>query len=119
MGKGKGVSSRANLLISVKVLVGNTVTTGHHARTVSPDYLLSKKKENEITKRIKGMNGLGKNCIHDRYNSPSTKAPTGNILHPWPSLHPPAWTFFDHFIHLHGLEEVSSRNFLIQWTLAQ
>jgi hypothetical protein len=35
MAKGKGVSSRANLLISVKVLVGNTVTTGHHARAVS------------------------------------------------------------------------------------
>jgi hypothetical protein len=76
MAKGKGVSSRANLLISVKVLVGNAVTTGHHARTVSPDYLLS------ITGRIKGMNGLGKNCIHDRYNLPSTKAPTGSILHP-------------------------------------
>jgi hypothetical protein len=45
MAKRKGVSSRANLLISVKVLVGNTVTTGHHARAVSPDYLLSKKKK--------------------------------------------------------------------------
>jgi hypothetical protein len=37
MAKRKGVSSRANLLISVKVLVGNVVTTGHHARAVSPD----------------------------------------------------------------------------------
>jgi hypothetical protein len=37
MAKGKGVSSRANLLISVKILVGNAVTTGHHARTVSSD----------------------------------------------------------------------------------
>jgi hypothetical protein len=37
MAKGKGVSSRANLLISVKVLVGNAVTTGHHARAVSLD----------------------------------------------------------------------------------
>ena len=35
--KRKGVSSRANLLISVKVLVGNTITTGHHAMAVSPD----------------------------------------------------------------------------------
>jgi hypothetical protein len=43
MGKGKGVSSRANLLISVKVLVGNTVSSGHHAKAVSPDYLLNKK----------------------------------------------------------------------------
>ena len=37
MAKRKGVSSRANLLISVKILVGNTVTTGHHARAVSPN----------------------------------------------------------------------------------
>jgi hypothetical protein len=35
--KRKGVSSRASLLISVKVLVGNIATTGHHARAVSPD----------------------------------------------------------------------------------
>jgi hypothetical protein len=35
MAKGKGVSSQANLLISVKVLVGNAVSSGHHAKTVS------------------------------------------------------------------------------------
>jgi hypothetical protein len=35
MAKGKGVSSRANLIISVKVLVGNTVSSGHHAKAVS------------------------------------------------------------------------------------
>jgi hypothetical protein len=35
MAKGKGVSSRANLLISVKVLVGNTVRFGHHAKAMS------------------------------------------------------------------------------------
>jgi hypothetical protein len=51
MAKGKGVSSRANLLISVKILVGNVVTTGHHARTMSPDYQLSKKKEKTIKKK--------------------------------------------------------------------
>jgi hypothetical protein len=45
MAKGKGVSSQAILLISVKVLVGNIVTTGLHARAVSPDYLLSEKKK--------------------------------------------------------------------------
>jgi hypothetical protein len=61
MAKGKGVSSRANLLIYVKVLVGNVVTTGHHARTVSPDYFLNKIKD-KITKRTKGKNGLGKNA---------------------------------------------------------
>jgi hypothetical protein len=43
MAKGKGVSSRANLLISVKVLVGNAVSSGHHAKVVSPDYLLNEK----------------------------------------------------------------------------
>jgi hypothetical protein len=35
--KRKGVSSRANLLIYVKVLVGNIVATGHHTKAVSPD----------------------------------------------------------------------------------
>jgi hypothetical protein len=50
MAKGKGVLSRASLLISVKVLVGNAVTIGHHARVVSPDYLLSK-KERKINKK--------------------------------------------------------------------
>jgi hypothetical protein len=57
------------------------------------------------------MNGLGKICIQDRCNSPSTKAPTGKALHPLPSLHPPAWTSLDHITHLHGLDEVSSGNF--------
>jgi hypothetical protein len=57
MAKGKGVSSRAILPISVKVLVGSAVATGHHARAVSLDYLVSKRKEkkkkDKITKRIK------------------------------------------------------------------
>jgi hypothetical protein len=35
--KRKEVSSQANLLISVKVLVGNIATTGHHAKEVSLD----------------------------------------------------------------------------------
>jgi hypothetical protein len=47
MAKGKGVSSRANLLISAKVLMGNAVIFGHHAKAVSPDYLLNKKKIKE------------------------------------------------------------------------
>jgi hypothetical protein len=34
--KRKGVSSRASLLISVKVLVGNIATTSHHARACVP-----------------------------------------------------------------------------------
>jgi hypothetical protein len=35
MAKGKGVSSQANLISSVKVLVGNIVSSGHHAKAVS------------------------------------------------------------------------------------
>jgi hypothetical protein len=66
MAKGKGVSSRANLLISVKVLVGNVVISGHHAKAVSPgQFLMKRKRRRKENKRIKqeknkGKNGLGK-----------------------------------------------------------
>jgi hypothetical protein len=43
--KGNGVSSRASLIISVKVLVGNIVSSGHHAKAVSFGYPLNKKKK--------------------------------------------------------------------------
>jgi hypothetical protein len=43
MAKGKGISSRAILLISAKVLVGKIVTTGHHAKAMSPDQPPEKK----------------------------------------------------------------------------
>jgi hypothetical protein len=52
MAKGKGVSSRANLLISVKVLVGNVVSSGHHVKAVSSGYPLNKKKKKK-KKQIK------------------------------------------------------------------
>jgi hypothetical protein len=55
MAKGKGVSSRANLIISMKVLVGNTVSSGHHAKVVSfgqPLNKKKKKKKKQIKKRI-------------------------------------------------------------------
>ena len=45
--KRKGVSSRANLLIFVKVLVGNIATTGHQAMAMSLDYLLERKSNKE------------------------------------------------------------------------
>jgi hypothetical protein len=32
----------------VKVIVGNAVTTGHHARVVSPDYPLEEKRNKKI-----------------------------------------------------------------------
>jgi hypothetical protein len=113
MTKGKWFSSLASLLISVKVLVGNVVSSGHHAKVVSPNYLLNKKKQIKIKKiqRMKAIMGLEK-CIHDRDNSPSTKAPIGNTLHPWPLLHPHAWTSPDCIIHLHGLDEISLGTFL-------
>jgi hypothetical protein len=38
------------------MLVGNTITFGHHARTMSPNFSLEKKKdEKEIRLRIKGI----------------------------------------------------------------
>jgi hypothetical protein len=59
---------------------------------------LNKRKEEEKTNKAKnkGKNGLGKNCIHDGYNLPSTKAPTDNIMHPWLSLDPFVWTSPSH-----------------------
>ena len=43
MAKRKGVSSRVNLLIFVKVLVANIATTGHQARAMSLDSFLKEK----------------------------------------------------------------------------
>ena len=72
MAKGKGVSSRANLLISAKILVGNAVSSGHQAKEVSsssrPVVKMQIKKDKEIR--------AWKKCIHDEYSSPPTKAPT-------------------------------------------
>jgi hypothetical protein len=69
----------------MKILVGNISTTGHHAKEVSPDYIL---EEKETRIKIKGMDGLGNICIHDRCGSPSTKAPTGKPCISLLSLHP-------------------------------
>jgi hypothetical protein len=81
MAKGKGISSRASLIISAKVLVGNTVSSGHHAKAMPSGQTLKQKKGKEkvINKRKnKGNKELGKNYIHDRYILPLTKAPTDN-----------------------------------------
>jgi hypothetical protein len=56
----------------------------------------NKKRKSNKERKNKGNKGLGKNCIHDGYSSPSTKAPTGNIMHPCLSLYPYVWTSFDH-----------------------
>jgi hypothetical protein len=47
-----------------EMLVGNVVTTGHHARAFFTNYSLER-KINKI-KSKKALNGLGKNCIHDK-----------------------------------------------------
>jgi hypothetical protein len=44
MAKGKGVSSRASLIISAKILVGNTVNFGHHTKAVSSGQTLKQKE---------------------------------------------------------------------------
>jgi hypothetical protein len=72
MAKGKGVSSRASLLISAKILVGNVVSSGHQAKAVSSSSRLVVKVQIKKDKAIRAW----KKCIHDRYNSPPTKAPT-------------------------------------------
>jgi len=72
MAKGKGVSSRANLLISVKILVGNAVSSGHQAKAVSSSSRLVVKMQIKKDKAIRAW----KKCIRDGYNSPPTKAPT-------------------------------------------
>jgi hypothetical protein len=80
MANGNGVSSRAILIIYVKVLVGNAITTGHHASAVSPEYPLEEKSmKDKQMKRIKDKNGLGKNASMTGTSCLLTKAPTGNI----------------------------------------
>jgi hypothetical protein len=78
MAKGRGVSSRANPLISAKILVGNVVSSGHQAKAVSSPSRLVVKKQIKKDKAIRAW----KKCIHDGYNSPPTKAPTDNTS-PW------------------------------------
>jgi hypothetical protein len=55
MAKGKGVSSRANLLISAKILVGNAVSSGHQAKAVSSLLDLVVKSNKKKDKAIKGL----------------------------------------------------------------
>jgi hypothetical protein len=55
MAKGKGVSSRASLLISAKILVGNAVSSGHQAKAVSSSSELVVKNKIKKDKAIKGL----------------------------------------------------------------
>jgi len=72
MAKGRGVSSRASPIISAKILVGNAVSSGHLAKAVSSSSRLVAKMQIKKDKAIRAW----KNCIHDGYSSPPTKAPT-------------------------------------------
>src|ERR1700678_4221468 len=72
MAKGRGVSSRASPLISAKIPVGNVVSSGHLAKAVSSSSRLVVKMQIKKDKAIRAW----KNCIHDGYSSPPTKAPT-------------------------------------------
>jgi hypothetical protein len=58
MAKGRGVSSRASLLISAKILVGNVVSSGHQAKAVSSSSEACSKKCN--IKKDKAKRGLEK-----------------------------------------------------------
>jgi hypothetical protein len=52
MAKGKGVSSRAILIVSAKICVDNTVSSSHHAKAVSSGQTL-KEKERKSNKEKK------------------------------------------------------------------
>jgi hypothetical protein len=60
-------------------------------------------------RKNKGNKGLGKNCIHDRYNSPPTKAPTDNITLVFHYV----WTSFDHTTSCYMAWMISFGNFLL------
>jgi hypothetical protein len=47
------------------MLVGNVVTYGHHAKTISPNFSLEKKIKRAIRLRIKGIKWEGNKGIHD------------------------------------------------------
>jgi hypothetical protein len=126
MAKGKGISSRVSLLIFMKVLVGNVVISGHHAKAVSFGYPLSKKKKKkkkkikETSKKMnKGKNWLGKN---------TSMTGTARLLQRHPHitlciLVPHCTHMSGHPLatspHLHGLDEIFLETFLFLWTLAQ
>jgi hypothetical protein len=98
MAKGKGVSSRASLLISAKILVGNAVSSGHQAKAVSSSSRLVVKMQIKKDKAIRAW----KKCIHDGYSSPPTKAPTDNTS-PWSDYD---WTSLKPYHHItHGLND--------------
>jgi hypothetical protein len=69
------------------MLVGNIVTTGHHARVVSPNYS-PERKINKIKRCKKALNVLGNISSMTMCISPSLEAPTGKPYISLSSLHP-------------------------------
>jgi hypothetical protein len=96
MAKGRGVSSRASPLISAKILVGNAVSSGHQAKAVSSSSRLVAKIQIKKDKAIRAW----KNCIHDGYNSPPTKAPTDDTS---PRSNYDKTSLKPHHVTIHGL----------------
>jgi hypothetical protein len=80
---------------------------------------IKKKKRKKRKEKNKGKRGLAKIFIHDSYSSPSTKAPTYNIMHLYLSLHPYVWTSLAKSPHLHGLDETFMETSPFLWVLAQ
>jgi hypothetical protein len=61
MAKGKGVSSRASLIISAKIPVGNAVSSGHKAKAdVLWSDLVVKKERKRNKRKMKAIKGLEK-----------------------------------------------------------
>jgi hypothetical protein len=95
------------------MLVGNSITTGHHDRVVSSIYSLERKSNK--TKRKKALNGLRNNCIHDKVQAaahPLQRHPraTGKTYISLSSLHPLPKHPLHHLMHLHDLYWSSPRN---------
>jgi len=60
MAKGKGVSSRANLIIYAKIPVGNAISSSHQAKAVSSGQTLKKKRKKNNKIKMKAIKGLEK-----------------------------------------------------------
>jgi hypothetical protein len=66
---------------------------------------MKRKRRRKANKRIKQekeqrQEWAWKKCIHDRYSSPSTKAPTGNTYAPLALTAPHVWTSPSHITSL-------------------
>jgi hypothetical protein len=63
------------------MLVGNVFTSGHQARTMSLNSSIEAQKKKTTRLRIKGLNGLGKKGIHDKFHLPLYRGTHRQDLH--------------------------------------